>query len=435
MLERFKTHIQNNFSFLMGKRLLLACSGGLDSVVLAHLSVWSDLDVTLAHCNFNLRGEESDGDELFVRNLADELKTEVEVKPFNTQEQVQLGKGSVQMVARKLRYHWFNELMDDKGFDYILTAHHTDDNLETFLINLSRGTGLDGLSGIPAQNDKVIRLLLNFSRNEILDYAQKEKIKWRDDSSNQDNKYLRNKIRLEIVPQLKELHPTFLENFKQTQTYLHQTSAIVEQHIEALKKSLFKREGDRFEINIERLRELQPVEAYLYQLFNTYGFTEWGDVKQLLTAMSGKEVHSKTHRLLKDREYLILSKMELDNKETYFVSEKKCNVETPVPLKMDEVKTIGETSKNTIFLDKEKLNYPLILRNWEKGDYFYPFGMQGKKKISKFFKDEKMDVLSKEKQWLLCSGNNIVWVIGKRLDERFKVDDSTKTILKITLSV
>ncbi|WP_313788464.1 tRNA lysidine(34) synthetase TilS [Flagellimonas pacifica] len=419
----------------MGKRLLLACSGGLDSVVLAHLSVWSDLDVTLAHCNFNLRGEESDGDELFVRNLADELKTEVEVKPFNTQEQVQLGKGSVQMVARKLRYHWFNELMDDKGFDYILTAHHTDDNLETFLINLSRGTGLDGLSGIPAQNDKVIRLLLNFSRNEILDYAQKEKIKWRDDSSNQDNKYLRNKIRLEIVPQLKELHPTFLENFKQTQTYLHQTSAIVEQHIEALKKSLFKREGDRFEINIERLRELQPVEAYLYQLFNTYGFTEWGDVKQLLTAMSGKEVHSKTHRLLKDREYLILSKMELDNKETYFVSEKKCNVETPVPLKMDEVKTIGETSKNTIFLDKEKLNYPLILRNWEKGDYFYPFGMQGKKKISKFFKDEKMDVLSKEKQWLLCSGNNIVWVIGKRLDERFKVDDSTKTILKITLSV
>ncbi|WP_420601961.1 tRNA lysidine(34) synthetase TilS [Flagellimonas sp.] len=435
MLERFKTHIQNNFSFLKGKRLLLACSGGLDSVVLAHLSVRSDLDVTLVHCNFNLRGEESDGDELFVRNLANDLKTEIEVKSFNTQEQVQFGKGSIQMVARKLRYHWFNELMDNKGFDYVLTAHHADDSLETFLINLSRGTGLDGLTGIPAQNDKVVRPLLSFSRNQISAYAHKENLKWREDSSNQDDKYLRNKIRLEIVPRLKELHPTFLENFKQTQSHLHQTGTIVAQYIAQLKKDLFKREGDRFKINIGHLLELQPVEAYLYQLFKPYGFTEWNDVKQLLTAMSGKEVHSKTHRLLKDREHLFLSKMELGNKETYLISEENSSIETPVPLQIEEVKSIDEALKNVVFLDKEKLNYPLILRNWEKGDYFYPFGMRGKKKLSKFFKDEKMDVLSKEKQWLLCSGNDIVWVMGKRQDERFKVDDSTKTILKITLTV
>lgn len=435
MLERFKTHIQNNFPFLKGKRLLLACSGGMDSVVLTHLSVKSGLDISLAHCNFNLRGEESDEDELFVRKLADELNIDVEVKSFNTQEQVKSGKGSVQMVARALRYHWFNELLNDKGFAYVMTAHHTDDSLETFLINLSRGTGLDGLSGIPAQNDKVVRPLLDFSRSEILDYAQKGKIKWRDDSSNQENKYLRNKIRLEIVPQLKELHPTFLENFKQTQAHLYQGSAIIAKHTTEVKISLFKKEGERFVINIERLLKLQPVEAYLYHLFKTYGFTEWNDVKHLLTATSGKEVHSKTHRLLKDRGHLILSKMEPKNKETYLISEENSDVETPVPLKIEEVKSIGETSKNVVFLDKEKLNYPLILRNWEKGDYFYPFGMQGKKKLSKFFKDEKMDVLTKEKQWLLCSGNHIAWVVGKRLDERFKVDDSTSAILKITLSV
>lgn len=435
MLTQFIAHIKTGFPFLKEKRLLLACSGGLDSVVLAHLCVKLGLNVSLVHCNFNLRGQESDKDELFVRELANQLKTAILVKSFNTKEYVQSHKGSVQMAARELRYQWFNEIMDAKGFDYVLTAHHADDSLETFLINLSRGTGIDGLSGIPTQNGRVFRPLLNFSRNDILEYAKAEHIKWREDSSNSESKYLRNKIRHEIVPKVKELHPTFLENFKKTQDYLLQTNVLVQNHIDGLKDRLFEKEEGHHKINIESLAQLHPIEPYLYQLFHEFGFTEWDDVKGLLTATSGKEVTSKRYRLLKDREHLLLFKKENKNDVIFLISEDDIQINTPIQLKIEGAKMFENTLQNIVFLDKEKLNYPLVLRNWEKGDYFYPFGMKGKKKLSKFFKDEKMDVLTKEKQWLLCSENAIVWVIGRRLDERFKVDESTKSILKITFSV
>jgi len=435
MLKRFNAHIQNNFPDLYGKRLLLACSGGLDSVVLAHLLVKSGMDVTLAHCNFKLRAEESDGDELFVRELGKMLKIGVEVKAFNTQEQVRQVKGSVQMVARELRYRWFNEMLESHNFDFVLTAHHADDSLETFLINLSRGTGIEGLLGIPELNDKIARPLIPFSKDEILAYARQQQMSWRDDSSNLENKYLRNKIRLEIVPQLKALHPAFLENFKQTQIHLKQSSSIINNHINQLKEGLFEKENGDFRIKIQDLLELQPVDAHIYRLFKDYGFTEWLDVKDLLTGMSGKEVDSKTYRLVKDREYLILTKKEFESVEKYTISAQNTKVKVPIPLKIEAVEIMEEASKNVVFLDKEKLNYPLILRKWEKGDYFYPFGMKGKKKLSKFFKDEKVDVISKSKQWLLCSKDDIVWVIGRRPDERFKVDNTTKDILKITLAI
>lgn len=436
MLPQFLNHIDSNFTFLKGKRLLLACSGGVDSVVLAHLCVSASLDITLAHCNFNLRGKESDEDELFVRRLANQLEVEVFVKSFDTKEYVETNKGSVQMAARTLRYQWFTQIATEKELDYILTAHHLDDNLETFLINLSRGTGIDGLSGIPIKNKKIVRPLLSFSRKSILDYANTEHIDWREDSSNAESKYLRNKIRQEIAPRLKELHPTFLENFKKTQVHLHQTSTIIQNHIDKLRDGLFEKGEGHFRINIDSLTKLEPLDAYLYQLFNEYGFTEWDDVEGLLSGISGKEVHSQTHRLIKDREYLFLSKKDnVDNDKVFIVSESARSINFPVQLKIEEVKTLEKMSKNVAFLDKEKLNYPLMLRNWEKGDYFYPFGMNGKKKLSKFFKDEKVDVLSKEKQWLLCSGEDIVWVIGRRLDDRYKVEESTKDILKITFSV
>nr|WP_298925907.1 tRNA lysidine(34) synthetase TilS [uncultured Allomuricauda sp.] len=435
MLAQFLSNIDSNFTFLKGKRLLLACSGGVDSVVLTHLCVGANLDITLAHCNFNLRGKESDDDALFVKDLANQLEIDFKTKSFDTKKYAQTYKGSIQMLARELRYRWFDEIMDTEGFDYVMTAHHADDSVETFLINLSRGTGIDGLSGIPIKNRRVVRPLLSFSRKAILDYANAEHIDWREDSSNAESKYLRNKIRQEIVPRLKELHPTFLENFKGTQTHLLQTSVIIQNHIDKLKDSLFEKGEGHFKINIDSLTKLEPIDAYLYRLFNEYGFTEWEDVNGLLNSMSGKEVQSNTHRLVKDREYLLLSKKEDKNNEIFVVSEGAGSIDFPVQLKIEEVKTLEETAKNVVFLDKEKLNYPLMLRNWEKGDYFYPFGMKGKKKLSKFFKDEKVDVLSKEKQWLLCSDNNIVWVIGRRPDERYKVDDSTRNILKITFSV
>ncbi|MEM7485960.1 MAG: tRNA lysidine(34) synthetase TilS [Bacteroidota bacterium] len=433
MLEQFAEHIKTNFSFLNGKRLILACSGGVDSVVLAHLATKAGLDITLAHCNFQLRGKESDEDKVFVGNLAKQLKTSFLVESFNTDQYAQKHKVSIQMAARELRYNWFDDILKTEGFDYVLTAHHADDSLETFMINLSRGTGIEGLSGIPEQNGKVIRPLLNFSRTDILNYAKNENIKWREDSSNVENKYLRNKIRLEIVPKLKELHPAFLDNFQKTQNHLCQTDALLKNHIGELKALLFHKTDNHYRINLNELLKLQPVEAYLYRFFHEFGFTEWDNVKALLTGNSGKEVQSKTHKLLKDRTHLILREQESQKNEVFDISENSKAIEYPVHLQFEEVNTIENTSRNVVFLDKEKLNYPLLLRNWEKGDYFYPFGMQGKKKISKFFKDEKIDVYSKSKQWLLCSHDAIIWVVGKRMDERFKVDVSTKNILKITL--
>lgn len=419
--------------FLKEKSLLLGCSGGVDSVVLAHLCVASDLKVTLAHCNFQLRGDESDGDEAFVRDLSHELDVGVMVQSFDTEKYAEAHRGSIQMAARELRYQWFNELLDTREFDFVLTAHHADDDLETFLINLSRGTGIEGLSGIPVQNEKVIRPLLNFSRQEILSYAKDNTLQWREDSSNSESKYLRNKIRLDIVPQLKTLHPTFLKNFMRTQSHLEQTQSLVRHHMEEIRARLFESDGDTIRISAEKLQELKPTAGYLYELFHAYGFTEWNDVEGLLHAMSGKEVLSKTHRLVKDRTHLILSPIETELEEVFWVSDDVKELEHPISLKLQNVKAVENTGRNIIYLDKEKLNFPLQLRNWEKGDYFYPYGMKGKKKLSKFFKDEKVDVISKEKQWLLCSDDAIVWVVGRRADERFKVEGSTKEILKITL--
>lgn len=432
MLPQFKAHLKTNLPFLEKSSLLVACSGGVDSVVLAHLAVKAGLDVTLAHCNFHLRGSESNGDETFVRNLAKELGVKVKVKSFNTKKFADQNRGSIQMAARELRYEWFDELLETKGFEYLLTAHHADDSLETFLINLSRGTGIDGLSGIPVQNGKVVRPLLHFSQKNILDYAKREKLQWREDSSNTDKKYLRNKIRLEIVPKLKELHPSFQENFKKTQLHLQDTHILVRNHLQEIKSILFADDGDVIRVAIEPLKKLHPIEAYLYGLFKEYGFTEWDDVKGLLGTMSGKEVRSKTHRLLKDREYLLLSEIKSSGDKTYPVHNKKTMLEFPIKLKMEKVGAVEKSDPNAIYLDKEKLNFPLVLRNWQKGDYFYPYGMKGGKKLSKFFKDEKMDVFSKEKQWLLCSNDKIVWVVGRRADKRFKVDKSTQTIIKIT---
>jgi len=432
MLSSFKKYTDAKMSFLKGKPLLVACSGGVDSVVLAHLCVKAGFQAALAHCNFNLRGSESDGDEVFVKDLAKELGIACFVKRFNTEQYAKSERISIQMAARELRYQWFDEILDAKGYDYLLTAHHADDNLETFLINLSRGTGIDGLSGIPIINGKVVRPLLNFSQDGIMAYAHNEDLHWREDSSNAEHKYLRNKIRHEIVPKLKELHPTFLQNFLNTQNNLEQTKDLATNHLNEIKSQLFLQRNGDIQICITELEKLKPMDAYLYGLFKDYGFTEWSDVRGLLGAMSGKEVFSKTHRLLKDRDCVLLSKIKNRVHEEYTVYLSDTVLGFPIRLTVESVLAVEKTDKNSIYLDKEKLNFPLVLRNWEKGDYFYPFGMKGKKKLSKFFKDEKVDVLSKEKQWLLCSNDDIVWVVGKRADERFKVDASTKHILKIT---
>ena len=431
MLNKFRQHIESQFPRLAKERFLLACSGGIDSVVLAHLCKASGLDFTLAHCNFQLRDAESDADEAFVRQLAKTLHTSIFVTHFDTKNYMRQNKVTLQVAARELRYHWFTEIMKENRITTLVTGHQSDDDIETFLINLSRGTGIDGLTGIPSRTATINRPLLHFSRADISAYATTEEISWREDRSNADTKYIRNKIRHDIVPRLNELHPTFMKNFGLSQKFLKGTAEIAKNHIGDLRKTLFEIDGDSIRIKTEPLKALKPLSSYLYGLFKDYGFTEWNDLEQLLSAMSGKEVRSKTHRLIKDRHSLILSKIVDPNNKTYQIQENDLTITMPLSLVIKNVSALTETGKGTLYVDKETLKYPLTIRKWEKGDYFYPLGMRGKKKLSKFFKDEKIDVISKHNQWLLCSKNEIVWVIGKRADNRFKVTDDTKTILKI----
>ncbi|MEM1258153.1 MAG: tRNA lysidine(34) synthetase TilS [Bacteroidota bacterium] len=428
MLDSFKNHIARTFPFLGNGKLLIACSGGVDSMVLAHLVKECCFSFSLAHCNYKLRGDASDLDEELVKRWSLENGKQFFSKTFDLRQE----EGSIQLKARNLRYDWFQELVTNEGFDHVLTAHHSDDNLETFLINLSRGTGLDGLTGIPPLNRNIVRPLLPFAKGDILNYAELAGIPWREDDSNTEPKYLRNRIRHEIVPKLVELTPSFLSNFQQTLRHLNSNGQILDAYGDELRTKCFIPSRDSFHISIAELKKLKPLEGYLFLLFKSFGFTQWKDLADLLDAQSGKEIRSNSHRIIKNREHLILAPVVSPSSKEYEISGVEVEWNGPVHLKMERVSVLGANGSNIIYVDKEKLNYPLKLRKWKIGDYFYPLGMDGKKKLSKFFKDGKYSTIQKEGQWLLCSGSDIVWVMGKRMDNRFKVDRQTKEILKLS---
>ncbi|SFU37979.1 tRNA(Ile)-lysidine synthase [Pustulibacterium marinum] len=433
MFKEFQNLINQSYPNLYKQRTLIAVSGGIDSMVLLHLMHKANLNLAVAHCNFTLRGEESDAEEIFVKETVADYDYEFFVERFPTQSYAAEKGLNTQLAARELRYAWFNHLAELHNFDHIAVAHHANDKIETFLINLSRGTGIDGLSGIPEKNQKIIRPLLPFSRAQITAYAKENNIDWKEDSSNSSDKYIRNKIRHHIVPILEELHPNFLNNFLQTQEFLSDTSQIVAKQVEELKSILFIKEDGLIKIPVQQLKVLHPLRTYLYELFKDYNFTNWDDIGHLLDAMSGKAVYSKTHELSKDRSFLILRKIPL-KLNTEFIYEKLSEtIHDPIHLNVTKVTEIEEKDANTIYVDAEKLNLPLIVRKWHTGDYFHPFGMKGKKKVSKFFKDEKFSLPEKETQWILLSQDQIVWIIGKRADQRFAVSPKTTSILKIQL--
>lgn len=433
MLDNFRKHIDDKLSLLHDGRLLLAISGGLDSVVMTHLCHQLNFKVSLAHCNFNLRGAESDADEEFVLTLADDLDLDVFIESFDTEGYAKEQGISIQMAARELRYEWFSELVEQLNFDYILTAHHADDNLETLLINLTRGTGLDGLTGIPEVSDKLVRPLLPFSRETLEAYAESENIEWREDATNASTKYLRNKLRHDIIPILKHMNPKLLQNFQNTISHLQDSQDLIEDAVVKIQKKVVTVNDDQIKLNIHKLKKLSNPKAYLYQLLKNFNFTAWEDVVNLLNAQSGKQVFSSTHRLVKDRDSLLLSERNSIS-ETHEIRVEKEDKEIITPfgrLTFDEVDGISKTSKQSIYTDADQLKYPLTIRLWQEGDFFYPLGMKGKKKLSKYFKDEKLSLIDKENVWMLCSEDNVVWVIGRRPDERFKVTEQTKNIIKI----
>ncbi|MDO9037512.1 MAG: tRNA lysidine(34) synthetase TilS [Lutibacter sp.] len=447
MKAELKEHINAKFSFLYDKNLLIAISGGIDSVVLTHLLHKLHFKISLAHCNFSLRGKESNEDEEFVKELGEKLAVQTHTIKFETEAYAEEKGISTQMAARDLRYSWFQKIAKENNIDYIITGHQKDDVLETFFINLTRGTGLDGLTGIPEIQGNIVRPFMIFSRNDILVYAAKKKILWREDRTNSSIRYVRNKIRHKIVPVLKELNPNLLETFFNTLENLKGSQQIVKDRIQNVKEKMTKIHKNELHFSIDELKKLSNPKIYLFEILKEYGFTEWNDVADLLDCQSGKQVFSKTHRLLKDREVLILSEiLQQEEIERFEIFENTTEINVPIALKFETITIPFDTKnhqnkvleelifddKNTISIDFDNLEFPLILRKRQKGDFFFPIGLNGKKKVSKFFKDEKCSLIDKENTWLLCSKIDIVWVVGMRLDDRFKVTKTTSKILKIS---
>ncbi|MCL4147779.1 UNVERIFIED_CONTAM: hypothetical protein GTU68_004167, partial [Idotea baltica] len=434
---QFSEHIATNFPNIKGEKLLIAISGGVDSVVLAELLYKLDYTISLAHCNFQLRDVESNKDEAFIIEMSKRLKIPIYTKKFATEKFAKNQKTSTQLAARKLRYDWFSELLEEHNLDALLTGHHADDNLETFLINLSRGTGLDGLIGIPEKNGKILRLLLPFSRKQIEKYALDHNLSWREDASNAEIKYVRNKFRHDVIPTLKQINPQILDVFSTTISHLQDTKKIVLAAVKNARLSVIHSdENGILKLKISELKKLDCPKPFLYELVKKYNFTSWSDIYNLLDAQSGKYVLSNTHRILKDRDFLIvsiiseISKTEVYNFESFqsIIETESFQIKITASSEFNKVK-----NSNITFVDADKLKWPITIRKWQKGDSFYPFGMNGKKKLSKYFKDEKRSLIDKENTWILISDAKIVWIINSRLDERFKVTNTTKSIFKLEM--
>ena len=435
MLASFQNHLQQNFPFLWQKKIILAISGGIDSVVLAHLLHGLDIPFLMAHCNFQLRGEESEGDQRFVEALSHQLSAPLAVKRFETKAYGKAHGLNTQLAARVLRYEWFETLRKEKGYDYVLTAHQANDSWETSLINTSRGTGLKGLLGIPAQNGAILRPLLPFSREEIHAFATENYICWREDSSNSSDAYTRNKIRHHLSPILEEVHPLFFKNFEKTQSLLQLTYDFLQESISQYRKECFTM-GNPIVFLIEKLRTHPHRRFLLHELLSPYGFTDVNALERFLQASTGKYLASDTHRLLSNRGQWLISEIHETPSPAFYLQDTDQAIDFPIALSWKKVSQAEPSGAEVIYIDKEKIQFPLCLRKRKEGDLFYPYGMGGQKKVlRKYFKDEKYSLYDKENQWLLTdSTDRILWVVGRRADERFRPTPHTKEILCIRLN-
>ena len=432
MVTAFKKHIAAHFPALADQKILIACSGGLDSIVLLHLLQKIGLTLGVAHCNFKLRGDHSDADLSFVETIAGNLGVPVFTTVFDTKTYAKTQGISTQVAARELRYEWFYSTARANGYDRIATGHHADDDLETFFINLSRVTGLRGLTGITSNTEQLIRPLLPFSRAQIMQFAKKEGLFWREDSSNCTRDYLRNKLRLDVIPAFKGVNKTVLQNFQQTQQHLKESQALLEDYITLVTKLVVSHTDAGYEIDSKQLQALPNTNTLLFELLYPYGFTDFKAIASILESEVGKKVLSKQYVLHKDRNHLVLTTREqVVDSRVYCIDAKQQSCTIPIKLNFTKVAQVGEHEPHSLYVDAAKLTYPLKVRAWRLDDVFHPFGMKGKKKLTKFFKDEKLSLLSKNSVWVLESGDEIVWVIGLRPDDRYKVTSATKEVLKI----
>ena len=468
LLQAFIEHIDKEDLFSKGDKLLLAVSGGLDSVVLASLCREAGFDFLLAHANFGLRGAESDRDEAFVRQWAESLGKELLVRRFDTQQYAAEHKVSIQVAARELRYAWFREitavpdspltthdslpspnspLTTDHSPRFILTAHHRDDNIETLLMNFFKGTGIAGLRAILPKQGNILRPLLFAGRKELEQYAGQKNLGWVEDSSNLSDKYTRNYLRLHLVPQILELYPGVLQQLGDNIDRFREIEMLYRQSVEQARSRLLEQKGEEVHIPVLKLKKTVPLHTIVYEIIQPFGFSpqQVKEVIGLLDSGSGKYIRSSTHRILKDRKWLIISPHEPLLAAEHILIESPSEIVTYAngQLKLTRSSTSPLTTDHSLphhspltthqvaLLDAASIQFPLLLRKWQKGDYFYPLGLRKKKKLARFFIDNKLSLADKEKVWVIEMDKKIVWVVGLRIDDRFKILPGTREILQI----
>lgn len=434
MLQKVSHWLENNIESWKQKKYLLGVSGGVDSVVLTQVFKRLELNIEIAHCNFNLRGKEAEQDQAFVQELAEQLHIPFYTRSFKTQEHASINKVSIQEAARNLRYAWFEELRAENNFDYIVVGTHLSDQMETILINLIRGTGLAGLHGILGVRNSVIRPLIDITREEIIEYAQVQGFKWREDSSNKSEKYLRNNIRKNIIPAFKNIEPNIEKQFALNAERVLEAEQFLSAQLNNVARQIMVKKATEWLINKKLLASSGAPKLVLYHCVNKYGFShgQCADAVDMLNNQPGGTIECNGYQLLNDRENLILSEIRITTNRIIKIDKELKPVENLHFETLPNVDLDFRQGAEVVFFDFDKLEFPLILRNWQQGDRIKPFGMKGSKKVSDILVDLKLSRNEKSKVRVLLSGNEIIWILGLRTSESFKISDRTKTVFKVT---
>jgi len=441
--ELFKDFIEQEKLFSAKDRLLVAVSGGVDSVVACELLHRNGFSFAIAHCNFQLRGEESERDEFFVRNLADKYKAQLHVQRFDTKKEAEENKTSIQVAARKLRYDWFKEILESEEWNqitgaknYLVTAHHRDDNVETVLMNFFKGTGIAGLHGILPKKEHIVRPLLFAGKEELRLFAKNENLDWVEDSSNSSDKYSRNYFRHQVIPLVESIYSEAAQNLADNIERFRDIEILYNNALTKQKKRLLVQNGKEWQIPVLKLAQTPGGRTILFEILQPFNFTpaQTPEVWNLLQSESGKYIDSSTHRVLKNRNWLVISPLTTELAQIIVIEtndEAITFAEGKLGFKRTTNKEVN-ISPDIAKLDASQITFPLLLRKWKQGDYFYPLGMQKKKKISRFLIDQKVSLTNKEKVWVLEMNKKIVWVVGMRIDDRFKIGEKTKEVLEIS---